>query len=201
MVPRDPGAPWGGQALDIQLVRPLTPQSCRVCKTGGACTLAEEPGPSQTPRPHPGSCHLGPSTTLCLLCPLLPLPGSVPLSRGTPLVLLAGSVGGGGAGLCLGPRGCDHLRRVSTHSGPGGWGHKCTPPPSATAAPSAGQWSGGLAGLSRRPGWCAGVTKVRVGCRRHGEYRPWWGAGTPIWSSVLPQSELQALPGYPNQDA
>lgn len=42
---------------------------------------------------------------------------------------------------------------------------------------------GGLVGLSRRPGWCAGMTKVRVGCRSRGEYRPRWGAGPPTWSS------------------
>ena len=38
---------------------------------------------------------------------------------------------------------------------------------------------GGLTGLSRHPRLCAGVTKVRVGCRSHGEYRPQQGQAHP----------------------
>lgn len=74
MTSRDLGAPWGGQALDTQLVRPLTPQRCRVCKTGGICTLAEDPGPSQRLPPRALSSRTLPSpVSLCLCSPSLGL--------------------------------------------------------------------------------------------------------------------------------
>ena len=82
--------------------------------------------------------------------------------------------------MCLGPRGCDHLRGGGLHGKePRRLGAQMHASSLCYRCPFGRPGVGGLAGLSRCPGQCAGVMKVRVGCRSHGEYRPRRGQAHP----------------------